>query len=283
MANTKKDESLVSLHEVVAILRFQKREDLAALLTNANLEWEFLDALFPATSDGILALTNAIIHAPISDCTKLRALPDDDHNEIFEAICEVWPATETGGTVIQNLSFIIDIDALTQDTTLLYTSSTGWDRVDRTMDRIRNLLANASVVEEFQQIGVLCREGLISLAEAVFDPAQHPSIPNDDTDVSKTDAKRMIARYVAFEYSGRSNREIRKCVNSALEVANKITHGRTSTYRDAAICAQATLNVVGLIAIISGKRDQTDAQLDPASIDVSTEGGYAQPIEEADD
>ena len=255
---------------------------MAALLTNANLEWELLDGLIPATSDGLLALTNAIIHSPISDCTKLRGLPGDDHYEILEAIREVWPATETGGTVIQNLSFIIDIDALTQDTTLLYTSSTGWDRVDRTMDRIRKLLANAAVEEEFQQVGFLCREGLISLAQAVFDPAQHPSVSNDDADVSKTDAKRMIARYVASEYPGRSSREIRKCVNSTLDVANKVTHGRTSTYRDAAICAQATLNVVGLIAIISGKRDQTDAQFDPASIDVLTEGRHVQPFEEVE-
>ncbi len=267
MADTKKDESLDSLQEVVAVLRFQKREDLAALLTNAKLEWELLDGLIPATSDGLLALTNAIIHAPISDCTKLRALSEDDHHEILAAFREVWPATETGGTVIKNLSFIIDIDALTQDTTLLYTSPTGWDRVDRTMDRIRNSLANASVVEEFQQIGVLCREGLISLAQAVFDPTQHPSVSNDDTDVSKTDARRMIARYVSSEYSGPSNREIRKCVNSTIDIANKLTHGRTSTYRDAAFCAQATFNVVGLIAIISGKRDQTEARLDPASID----------------
>ena len=280
MANTNEDESLVSLQEVVAVLRFQKREDLAAMLTNAHLEWEFLDALFPMTSDGVLALTNAIIHAPISDCTRLRGLTEDDHCEILEAIREVWPATEASGTVIQNLSFIIDIDALTQDTTLLYTSSTGWDRVDRTMDRIRNLLANAAVVEEFQQVGVLCREGLISLAEAVYDPAQHPSVSNDDTDVGKTDAKRMIARYVASEYPGRSSREIRRCVNSTLDVANKVTHGRASTYRDAALCAQATFNVVGLIAIISGKRDQSTVPSDAASINRITEDEDAHPSEE---
>ena len=175
---------------------------------------------------------------------------------ILNALREAWPASEAGGTVVQSVSYNIDKDSLSDGLTHLFAKPTGWHRVDRTMDRIRELLTTASTEEQFQELGVLCREGLISVAQAVFDSRQHPSLPNDNTDVSDTDVKRMKAHYAASECPGASSQEVRKCVNSAVDLANKVTHKRTSTHRDAAFCAQATFNVIGLIALISGKRDR---------------------------
>lgn len=45
---------------------------------------------------------------------------------------------------------------------------TGWARVDRGVDKIRIQIEKASQPEDFQGIGLLCREVLISLAENVF-------------------------------------------------------------------------------------------------------------------
>ena len=248
-----------SLADVVAILRYEGRQDLSALLVDAYVDFEYLDTGFSMTSDAEFDLHNAAIYAPISACKALRDIPQEDENLILGALQEVWPTSQSGGMAIQSVSYNINKDSLGDDLNHLFTDPIGWQRVDRTMDRIRELLATASTQEQFQEVGVLCRDGLISLAQAVFDSERHPPLPDDNTDVSDTDVKRMIARYVASECPGASSQEVRKCVNSAVDLANKVTHRRTSAYRDAALCVQATFNVIGLIAIISGKRDRDES------------------------
>ena len=249
-------ESMESLADVVAILRYEDRQDLAVLLTDAYVEFEYVDMAFSLTSDANVELVNATIYASISACKALRELSKEDEDVILDALREAWPASEVGGRYIQSVWYNINKDSLRDGLTNLFTNPVGWQRVDRTMDRIRELLTTTSTEEQFQEVGVLCREGLISVAQAVFDERQHPPLPDDNTDVSASDVKRMIARYVASECPGSSSREVRKCVNSAVDLANKVTHRRTSVYRDAALCAQAMFNVTGLIAIISGKRDR---------------------------
>jgi hypothetical protein len=45
-----------------------------------------------------------------------------------------------------------------------------WQRVDRTLDGVRARLGDAETQEQFQAIGLLCRDVLISVAQAVYDP-----------------------------------------------------------------------------------------------------------------
>ena len=59
---------------------------------------------------------------------------------------------------------------------LLAEKPTGWAKVDRTVGEIRRRLAEADTEEKFQAVGLLCREALISLAEAVYVPSKHPSL-----------------------------------------------------------------------------------------------------------
>ena len=247
-----------TLEEVIAILRYWDREDLSALLADAYVDFEYLDMAFPPNPDAHIEIVNGTIYAPMAACKTLRSLDDKDQNLIRDAMQKIWPVSEAGGMYIEKIAFNINRDSLRDGLTHLFTSPTGWQRVDRTMDRIRELLATASTEEHFQEVGVVCREGLVSVAQAVFDPRRHPPLPNDNKNVSDTDAKRMLARYVAVEYSGASGQEVRKCVNGAVDLANKMTHGRASDYRGAALCAQVTFNVVGLISVISGRRDGHD-------------------------
>src|SRR5690606_4446430 len=127
---------------------------------------------------------------------------------------------------------------------------TGWEKVDRTIGKARDDLASSTDEEDFQLVGVLCREALISLAQAVYDSSKHPVA--DGAHVSSTDFKRMIEAYLATELAGSSSEEMRRHATAAFNLANNLQHKRTATFRLAAICLEATASVVNIIAILSG-------------------------------
>lgn len=129
---------------------------------------------------------------------------------------------------------------------------TGWPRVDRTVGEIRGRLAAAETEEQFQAVGLLCREAIISLAQAVHDPGRHP--PLDATPPSETDAKRLLEAFVAAELSGASS-EVRRHARASYDLAVHLQHKRTAAFREAALCVEATTSLINAIAIISGRRD----------------------------
>ena len=130
---------------------------------------------------------------------------------------------------------------------------TGWTRVDRVVDQIRDDLAHAATEEQFQGVGLLCREVLISLAQAVYDRNQHP--PIGDVEPGATDAKRMLESYIAAELAGGGNEQARRHARSALDLANALQHRRTASFKDAALCVEASTSVINVIAIVAGRRD----------------------------
>lgn len=129
---------------------------------------------------------------------------------------------------------------------------TGWEKVDRIVDGIITQLGKASREEEYQTVGLLCRECLISLALAVYKPEIHKTA--DGLDPSKTDAFRMLEAYFSYEYSGSQNEALRRHAKASLSLANELQHNRTAEYKDAALCSEATRTVVNIVAITSGKR-----------------------------
>ena len=130
---------------------------------------------------------------------------------------------------------------------------TGWPRVDRTVGEIRKQLADAQNEEQYQAIGLLCREAIISLAQSVYNPKVHPN--QDEKKPSNTDAKRMLEDYIAAELAGSSNEAPRKHAKAAFELANDLQHKRTADFRRTALCVEATVSIINVIAIISGIRD----------------------------
>lgn len=130
---------------------------------------------------------------------------------------------------------------------------TGWGRVDQGINQVRSQLRSASTEEGFQAVGLACRETLISLAQAVFDPSRHKD--NKEIDVSKTDAKRMLEGYLSVEIRGKSHASARKHAKEAVDLANEVQHLRNATFREAALCAEATVSVVNIIAVVAGARD----------------------------
>ncbi len=130
---------------------------------------------------------------------------------------------------------------------------TGWVRVDRTVTEMRSRLASAKTEEQFQAVGLLCRETLISTAQAVYNPQLHPTL--DGIPASQTDAKRMLEGYIAVALGGGANEYVRKHARAALDLSVNLQHKRTAFFREAALCVEATASVVNLIAILAGLRD----------------------------
>jgi hypothetical protein len=128
---------------------------------------------------------------------------------------------------------------------------TGWTRVDRGVDAIRARLETGKSEEEFQTVGLLCCETLISLAQCVYDPSRHGTV--DGVNPSHTDAKRMLEAYFGVELRGGGDEAARKHAKGSLDLANELQHRRTAEFREAALCAEATRTVVNIVAIISGR------------------------------
>jgi hypothetical protein len=129
---------------------------------------------------------------------------------------------------------------------------TGWQKVDRIVDSIIQNLSTADVEEKFQTIGLLCRECIIALAQAVYLPEKHKT--SDGKSPSKTDAFRMLEAYFSTEYSGSENEALRRHAKASLSLANELQHKTTATSKHAALCAEATRTVVNIVAISTGKR-----------------------------
>lgn len=130
---------------------------------------------------------------------------------------------------------------------------TGWARVDRSIEKIVKTLETAKNEEDFQAIALLCREAIISLAQAVYNPEQHE--PFDGVKPSSIDAKRMLESFIAEILKGNSHDYQRKFAKSVFDLAVNLQHRRTVAFRDAALCAEATRSLINMIAVISGQRD----------------------------
>jgi hypothetical protein len=127
----------------------------------------------------------------------------------------------------------------------------GWSRVHRALEQLRVRVRKARTEEQCQEVGLLCREIMISVAQAVYDPEIH--VPKDGVDPSRTDAARMLEAYFAAELKGKSNDVARRHARASLSLANELQHRRTATKRDATLCAEATASIVNIVAVLSGR------------------------------
>ena len=137
----------------------------------------------------------------------------------------------------------------------IFEGPTGWAKVDRQVHEIRLCMREAVTEEQCQSVGHLCREALISLVQAVYDRDRHA--PQDGVQPSPTDAKRMLDAFISVELAGGGNANARRQARAAFDLSNDVQHDRAVNFRDAALCAEATLSVIRIAAIISSRREQT--------------------------
>ncbi len=132
-----------------------------------------------------------------------------------------------------------------------------WARVDRAIDTMVSRLRTARNEEDFQAVGLLAREVLISVAQVLFDASMHP--PVDGVDPSPTDAKRMLDAYLQTELPREANAEARRHVRSSWDLAVAVQHNRSSTHRDAMLASEAAVGVVKLLSVIASRELSPDA------------------------
>lgn len=137
----------------------------------------------------------------------------------------------------------------------VFEEPTGWQKVDRQLQEVRLRLDTAESEEQYQAVGLLCREVLISVAQEVFDRASHPS--TDGVEPSDTDAKRMLEAIFNAELHDVVNEEARAHAKAALRLALALQHKRTANFQMAALCAEATSSVVNMLAVIAGRRGRS--------------------------
>ena len=100
--------------------------------------------------------------------------------------------------------------------------SGAWQRVDRTLEDLRRNVSAGTAEEHFQNVGLLGREVIISVAQAVFDSQRHKR--NDGKDISTTDASGMLEAFFESELAGASKEEARRFAKSALALAVALGH-----------------------------------------------------------
>ena len=130
---------------------------------------------------------------------------------------------------------------------------TDWERLNRTLIKIKKDSTLANNEEDFQGVGLLCREVIISLAQAVYNPLMHGAKDGKGVVISETDAFRMISNYISAKLSGGSNEEIRAYAKTTNKLANLLTHKRSASKKDMLLTTSATIALINFIGIIEDK------------------------------
>ena len=128
-----------------------------------------------------------------------------------------------------------------------------WEKVDRQVTAMRDQLARAESEEGYQSVGHLGREVMISLAQAVIDPAE--AIGEDGKAPSDTDAGRLLDVYIGNTLPGKGNEALRRAVRGVVSATSAVLHDRSATPKDASLIAElvsASVHLVHILATMPG-------------------------------
>lgn len=128
-----------------------------------------------------------------------------------------------------------------------------WERIDRTITKMKRDSNTAKNEEDFQEIGLLCRDVIISLAQAVYNPLIHSETDDHGTRIGSSDAVRMLGNYIDFSFMGKHNKELRVYAKATNDLANQLTHKRSATKKDMLLTISSTIALINFIGIIEGK------------------------------
>jgi hypothetical protein len=212
-------------------------------------EWVFSDSRFNlmwSPDEQFLRFLCEMLHPVVrSDADEVNRIADEINKFLRNDGWELFRKGEISGRPVfgaRELAKRIEI----------FEDPIGWPKVDRQFSEVRLRLREATSEEHYQAVGLLCREVLISVAQAVYIPERHPSL--DGVTPSPTDAKRMLDAFLSIELGGQANEEARSHAKAALKFAIALQHNRTADFRAAALCAEATASVINIVGIVLGAR-----------------------------
>ena len=115
----------------------------------------------------------------------------------------------------------------------------------RKLKSVATLIDVAKEIEDFQAIGVQCRETLIELGNHIYKPV----MAGDEEQPQASNFKRKAELFVQFYLKGSENSDyrsiIKKLTEATWDYANKITHSQSATCYEASTCVTLCISLVG--------------------------------------
>lgn len=123
----------------------------------------------------------------------------------------------------------------------------------RKLKKIAQEIDSVEDVEDFQSIGVQCRETLIELGNQIYETF----MAGNDEQPQKSNFKRKSELFISFYLNGSENKDyrsiIRKLTESTWDYANKLTHSSNATFYEASTCVSLCISLVGVYENIRQK------------------------------
>lgn len=116
----------------------------------------------------------------------------------------------------------------------------------RKLKSVAALIDIAKEIEDFQAIGVQCRETLIELGNHIY----NPMMAGSGEQPQASNFKRKSELFIQFYLKGSENSDyrniIKKLTEATWDYANKITHSRSATYYEVSTCVTLCISLVGV-------------------------------------
>lgn len=115
----------------------------------------------------------------------------------------------------------------------------GWPAVDAQVAQLGIRLASAATPEDHQAVGLLCRDIMISLAQAAHDV--------DNLGYVGSSAVDQLYAVVDDLAAGQENEKLRRLLKTTIDFANVVQHRRGVSPGEAGLIAEATVAAVNLV------------------------------------
>lgn len=116
----------------------------------------------------------------------------------------------------------------------------------RKLKNIATLIDSAREIEDFQAIGVQCREILIELGNSIY----FPEMAGEDEQPKASDFKKKAELFIKHFLTGSDNSDyrniIKKMTEGTWDYACKITHSKSATFYEVSTCVSLIISLVSL-------------------------------------
>ncbi len=168
-------------------------------------DWVFYDdrfnLLYGTGDDFLLFLCETVNSAGRPDTDEARNLVDQYNRILAPDGCSVIEGQQISGKPVFG-------PERSGQRIQIFDEPTGWEKVDRQIKTAKDQLRTSETEEHFQSVGLVCREVLITVSQAVYDPERHRT--RDGVVPSNSDVGRMLAAFFDSELPGGTNEEVKQ-------------------------------------------------------------------------